>query len=168
MRRHPGEGEAEVVVLAAFGPRGIIASSFSTRSYTAAFSWLEEILERRRLRALRIGEVTNLYWREPRRLVVELDLTGLTRFRIRLYLWLVEHVHPGTVVTYGEVASALGTSPRAVGRALAANPFPPIVPCHRVLAKGGLGGFSGPIREKEALLRIERVLTSSPAWRRVA
>jgi len=168
MRRRLEEGEAEVVVLAAFGRGGIIASSFSTSSYAAAFSWLEDILDRRRSRALRIEEVTNLYWRDPRRLVEELDLSGLTQFQRRLYLWLVEHVHPGTVVTYGEVASALGTSPRAVGRALAANPFPPIVPCHRVLAKGGLGGFSGPIREKEALLRIERVLTSSPAWRRVA
>lgn len=45
--------------------------------------------------------------------------------------------------TYGEVAKALHNAPRAVGQACGANPFPVIVPCHRVIAtSGGLGGFA--------------------------
>jgi methylated-DNA-[protein]-cysteine S-methyltransferase len=46
--------------------------------------------------------------------------------------------------TYGEIAKALHNAPRAVGQACGANPFPVIVPCHRVVATaGGLGGFAG-------------------------
>jgi methylated-DNA-[protein]-cysteine S-methyltransferase len=45
--------------------------------------------------------------------------------------------------TYGEVAKALHNAPRAVGQACGANPFPLVVPCHRVIAAGGeLGGFA--------------------------
>lgn len=45
--------------------------------------------------------------------------------------------------TYGELAKALHNAPRAVGQACAANPFPLIIPCHRVIATGGgLGGFA--------------------------
>lgn len=49
----------------------------------------------------------------------------------------------GRTQTYGELASALNNAPRAVGQACGANPFPLVVPCHRVIAaNGGLGGFS--------------------------
>ena len=45
--------------------------------------------------------------------------------------------------TYGELAKALRNAPRAVGQACAANPFPPVVPCHRIIAaNGGIGGFA--------------------------
>ena len=46
--------------------------------------------------------------------------------------------------TYGEVAKAIKNAPRAVGQACGANPYPLVVPCHRVVAAGGgLGGFGG-------------------------
>ncbi|MCK6405308.1 MAG: methylated-DNA--[protein]-cysteine S-methyltransferase [Rhodocyclaceae bacterium] len=49
----------------------------------------------------------------------------------------------GTTRTYGEVAKSLANAPRAVGQACGANPFPLVVPCHRVIATGGgLGGFN--------------------------
>jgi len=49
----------------------------------------------------------------------------------------------GDVLTYAEVARRIGSAPRAVGQACGANPFPLIVPCHRIVATGGgLGGFS--------------------------
>lgn len=49
----------------------------------------------------------------------------------------------GITRTYGEVAKSLSNAPRAVGQACGANPFPLVVPCHRVIATGGgLGGFS--------------------------
>jgi len=49
----------------------------------------------------------------------------------------------GEVMTYGEVAKKLGSSPRAVGNACRANHIPLIIPCHRVIAASGLGGFAG-------------------------
>lgn len=49
----------------------------------------------------------------------------------------------GATHTYGDVARALNNAPRAVGQACGANPYPLVVPCHRVVAaNGGLGGFS--------------------------
>jgi methylated-DNA-[protein]-cysteine S-methyltransferase len=48
----------------------------------------------------------------------------------------------GATLTYGQVARRLGTGPRAVGQACGANWFPLVIPCHRVVASGGLGGFA--------------------------
>ncbi len=49
----------------------------------------------------------------------------------------------GETRTYGDLARDLGSSPRAVGGACGRNPLPLVIPCHRVVAKTGLGGFSG-------------------------
>jgi methylated-DNA-[protein]-cysteine S-methyltransferase len=66
-------------------------------------------------------------------------------------------------LSYGELAKRLHTSARAVGNACRANPVPLIVPCHRVIAKNGIGGFSGathggPIQRKRWLLQHEGAL----------
>ena len=64
----------------------------------------------------------------------------------------------GETVTYGEIAAGVGSpgAARAVGAALARNPWPILVPCHRVLGKGGgLVGFGKGIDAKEALLEFE-------------
>ena len=56
---------------------------------------------------------------------------------------VVRQVPRGRVTTYGAIADALQNSPRAVGQACGANPYPVVVPCHRVIACGGeLGGFA--------------------------
>lgn len=67
-------------------------------------------------------------------------------------------IPPGEVRTYGELARRLGTSPRAVGRANAANPLPLLIPCHRVVAEAGPGGYSGGdgLATKVWLLEHER------------
>ncbi len=67
----------------------------------------------------------------------------------------------GQVRTYGELASELGTSPRALGGACGRNPIPVIVPCHRVLAADrSLGGYSGMdgVETKRFLLALEGAL----------
>lgn len=66
----------------------------------------------------------------------------------------------GQATTYGELAQQLSSSPRAVGQACGANPLPLIIPCHRVVAKNGAGGFmhhasGAPIAIKDWLLRHE-------------
>ena len=76
-----------------------------------------------------------------------------------------EHAIPrGSVSTYGAIAAHLGASgsARAVGRALATNPFPIIVPCHRAIrADGYLGGYQGGVEMKRALLEMEGVSLTS-------
>lgn len=63
----------------------------------------------------------------------------------------------GQTRTYGDIARELGAPAQAVGQACGGNPIPILIPCHRVLAAGGLGGFSGAggVEAKVALLRHE-------------
>ncbi len=65
-----------------------------------------------------------------------------TPFQLRVWRVLCE-IPPGHTLTYGELARRLETSPRAVGGACRANPVPLLIPCHRVVARNGLGGFAG-------------------------
>ncbi|WP_025322814.1 methylated-DNA--[protein]-cysteine S-methyltransferase [Deferrisoma camini] len=68
--------------------------------------------------------------------------SGASAFRLRVWETL-GRIPYGAVRTYGELARTLGTSPRAVGGACRANPLPIVVPCHRVVARSGLGGYAG-------------------------
>jgi methylated-DNA-[protein]-cysteine S-methyltransferase len=90
---------------------------------------------------------------------VPIDLGGVPDFHQRVYRAALA-IPPGRTLTYGAIAQQLGEpgSARAVGQALGANPFAPIVPCHRVLAAGGRqGGFSahGGAATKLKMLAIE-------------
>lgn len=58
----------------------------------------------------------------------------------------LQRIPAGSCATYGALAQELGTSPRAIGGACRANPVPLRIPCHRVVAADGLGGFSGFVR----------------------
>jgi methylated-DNA-[protein]-cysteine S-methyltransferase len=91
---------------------------------------------------------------------IELDMTAVPAFDRRVYE-TARTIPPGSTMTYGEIAKALGEEPmlaREVGVALSRNPFAPIVPCHRVVAAGGnLGGYSAPggAATKRRLLELE-------------
>jgi methylated-DNA-[protein]-cysteine S-methyltransferase len=90
---------------------------------------------------------------------VTLDMTGVPEFNQRVYE-AARLIRPGTTVTYGDIAGQLGVpgSARAVGQALGRNPFPIVVPCHRVVAADGKsGGFSAPggVSTKLRMLAIE-------------
>ncbi len=80
-----------------------------------------------------------------------------TPFRSRLRQALLA-IPWGQTLTYGALARQLGSSPRAVGQACRANPIPLLVPCHRVVSAGGVGGFMGRERSdiKRWLLEHER------------
>ncbi len=95
-------------------------------------------------------------------LEVVLDMARVSAFHQRVY-HVARRIPPGQTRTYGEVAQALGDPQlaRAVGQAMGANPFAPIVPCHRVMAAGGQpGGFSarGGAVTKLRMLGIEGAL----------
>jgi methylated-DNA-[protein]-cysteine S-methyltransferase len=108
-----------------------------------------------------IAAQLNAYFEDGSRgLDLNLDMSG-TAFQLRVWTALRE-IPPGRVVTYGELARQLGTSARAVGGACRANPCPVVVPCHRVVASNGLGGFAGDtsgrrLEAKRWLLRHEGV-----------
>jgi methylated-DNA-[protein]-cysteine S-methyltransferase len=75
----------------------------------------------------------------------DLDLDGIKGF-VRRTLTACREIPRGSVMTYGGLAAALGApgASRAVGNAMASNPFALIIPCHRVIRSGGgLGGFGG-------------------------
>ena len=75
-------------------------------------------------------------------------------FQEKMRLGLLE-IPPGETRTYGELAKRLGTAPRAMGQALGANPLPILIPCHRVVAATGIGGFSDGLTWKKRLLAFE-------------
>jgi len=98
---------------------------------------------------------------------IDIDMSRLPEFNQRVYA-IARAIPPGRTRTYGDIAAELGDPllARAVGQALGANPFPIVVPCHRVMAAGGKsGGFSAPggLATKLKLLEIERApLGGSP------
>lgn len=111
---------------------------------------LAEVVER--IRALMRGEKADLS-------DAPLDLARVPEFNARVYK-ITRRIPAGKTLTYGDIAVQLGDKllARDVGAALGKNPWPIIVPCHRVTAAGGkLGGFSarGGAQTKLKLLAIE-------------
>ena len=86
-----------------------------------------------------------------------IDFTKINRKTQQVYDAILK-IPFGKTITYGDLARTIDTSPRAVGRILSANPLPIIIPCHRVVASNGIGGFSAGIEWKINLLRHERCL----------
>jgi methylated-DNA-[protein]-cysteine S-methyltransferase len=87
---------------------------------------------------------------------VPLDLRG-TSFQVAVWESLLKISH-GKVTTYSDVAASIGkpSAVRAVGTAIGANPIPFIIPCHRVVGKGGgLTGYRGGLDLKSTLLQLE-------------
>jgi methylated-DNA-[protein]-cysteine S-methyltransferase len=111
-----------------------------------------------RIQALLKGEADDLA-------DIPLDDADLPDFNKRVYD-VARRIKPGATRTYGEIAKELGDPllAQSVGQALGRNPFPIIVPCHRVLAANGkTGGFSatGGVTTKFRMLAIERAKTDN-------
>ncbi|MBW8804843.1 MAG: methylated-DNA--[protein]-cysteine S-methyltransferase [Catenulisporales bacterium] len=95
-----------------------------------------------------------------------LDWYGVNGLRLTV-LKLLAAVPFGETVTYGDLAKGSGaglTASQAVGGIMGSNPLPIVVPCHRVLAADGLGGFGGGLRTKEWLLAWEGVIPPALDW----
>ena len=131
--------------------RGRLRRRFPNSSESAPSGEIEQAIER--IRALLSGTPVDLTR-------VPLDMSAVDPFERRVYA-VARTIPPGRTLTYGQIAARLGDRllARDVGQALGRNPFPIVVPCHRVLAAGGkLGGFSAPggIATKQRLLAIEQ------------
>jgi len=76
----------------------------------------------------------------------------------------LQAIPPGETRTYQDIARLAGGSARSVGGANGANPIPILIPCHRVVAMGGLGGYSGGdgLPTKRYLLDLEQRALASP------
>ncbi len=104
-----------------------------------------------------IDVLTRYFSGEAVGISVPLKFSGHTDFQRDVWRVATE-IRYGEVRTYGWVAARLGRAKtaRAVGGALAQNPFPVVIPCHRVVsADGSLGGFSAGLEWKKALLQLE-------------
>lgn len=94
-------------------------------------------------------------------ITIPVDLSSVTPF-CRDVLGIVARIPFGSVMTYGDIAAVLGekrghvVAAQAVGGAVKRNPAAMIIPCHRVVAKNGLGGYFGAEALKEKLLLFEK------------
>ncbi|EKE01089.1 MAG: hypothetical protein ACD_21C00223G0010 [uncultured bacterium] len=97
----------------------------------------------------------NKYFRNPK-----LQLKLFTQVKgtvLQQKIWnALQKIPCGKVVTYGELAQKIGTSPRVIGNACRRNPVPIVIPCHRVVAATGLGGYCGKVNKE--LLEIKKWL----------
>ncbi len=88
---------------------------------------------------------------------VKIKTGKLTPFQKKVFKF-VKTIPPGKTVTYKSVAEAINSHPIAVGQALKRNPLPLIVPCHRIIKKNSVGGFSYGLEIKKLLLNHEQNL----------
>ena len=152
----------------AWGARGVIGTQLpehddedTRRRMTRRFAGAIETAPTPEVRQAIAGIQSHLAGARADLTQIALDPTGLEPFQRRVYD-IARTIAPGATMTYGAIALELGEprASQAVGVALARNPFPIVVPCHRVLAAGGkLGGFSasGGVATKQRLLAIEGV-----------
>ena len=102
-------------------------------------------------------QLDEYFARERTQFEVPMELDG-TEFQKEVWREL-SRIPYGETISYGELARRVGRpkGPRAVGQANGKNPIPIIVPCHRVLASNGIGGYGGGLPMKRALLAVEGV-----------
>lgn len=91
---------------------------------------------------------------------VDIELTG-TPFQQQVWREL-QAIPAGQTLTYGQLAERIGSGARAVGNACRANRCPLVIPCHRVVAASGLGGFAGERSGRK--LEIKRWLLKHEGW----
>ncbi|MEZ6003389.1 MAG: methylated-DNA--[protein]-cysteine S-methyltransferase [Planctomycetota bacterium] len=151
----------EIAVL--HGDRGLCGIGLDGQAGFARFDrWRRKYAPDEELRmgpppAELVKQMREYFDRQRQAFDLPLDLRG-TDFQRRVWRAL-QAIPQGQIRTYGDLARDLGqpTASRAIGGANGANPVPIVVPCHRVVAQRGLGGFSGPIEWKQSLLELEGV-----------
>ncbi len=145
----------------AISPKGLLALEYPRATREEALAnlkgqWPEASLAQGAPKE--IGEQLQRYYAgEPVAFQVKLDLEGYTAFQRRVWQATLK-IPYGQTRTYSWIAEQIGSprASRAVGAALAKNPIPIIIPCHRVIRNdGGLGGYGGGLEMKQSLLEME-------------
>jgi methylated-DNA-[protein]-cysteine S-methyltransferase len=152
-------------VLAAVTPDGLVATAFTDSPHIRA-----AITARLRLTEAPtsahadgvLAQLSRYFAGELREFDLRVDWRLMSETQRRVLGTLYSTVPYGKVVTYGELAarSGSGIPPRGIGSIMGSNPIPIVVPCHRVVAGDGLGGFSGGtgVESKRRLLTLEGYL----------
>jgi O-6-methylguanine DNA methyltransferase len=111
--------------------------------------------------AVAASQVREYFAGRRRQFELDVDLQLVSDFTRRV-LEETRRIGYGKVATYHQVADRIGKphASRAVGNALGKNPVPIVIPCHRVVASDGLGGFTGGLSFKRKLLAIEGIETA--------
>lgn len=102
--------------------------------------------------AAKVSAQLSLYFWDPAHIFELPLLSGGTLFQQKIWQALSE-IPAGHTRSYGDLAREFKTSPRAIGSACRTNPIPIVVPCHRVVAKQGLGGFMGAERGRSIAMK---------------
>jgi methylated-DNA-[protein]-cysteine S-methyltransferase len=152
-------------VLAAVTADGLVATAFSDsphiRAAICARLGLAEEPTAARTDGIRT-QLSRYFAGELRDFDIDVDWRLMSEAQRRVLGTLYSTVRYGEVVTYGELAtrSGSGIPPRGIGSIMGSNPIPIVVPCHRVVAGDGLGGFSGGtgVESKRRLLTLEGYL----------
>lgn len=117
-------------------------------------------------RARHLARELDAYWDNPTHPFDLLFAPQGTPFQLRVWHAL-KAIPVGQPTTYGALAKQLGSAARAVGQACGSNPLPIVIPCHRVVAANGLGGFmhasaGAPLDMKTWLLKHEKDARAQP------
>ena len=161
----------DAIVAAPFGAVGIRTEAGSLRELVYLPPHFSEKEGRDALAAAAAQQVARYLADPDFRFSLPLPQSG-SAFQQRVWA-AIAAIPRGSVCTYGQVARLIGSAPRAVGQACGANFFPLMIPCHRVTAAGGLGGFSHHDDENGFHLGVKRWLlahegvTGSP-WRQAS
>jgi methylated-DNA-[protein]-cysteine S-methyltransferase len=171
MNSQPGSEIFSAIVAAPFGAVGIRTEADSVRELVYLPPHFAEKDALDAAAELAAAQVTR-YFADPD-FVFSLPLMEAgSAYQQRVWT-AISAIARGTVRTYGQVARDIGSAPRAVGQACGANWFPLVIPCHRVTAAGGLGGFANHDDEHGFHLSVKRWLlrhegaTASP-WQQQA
>jgi len=150
------------VIYIASSEKGVCKISLTLDSASEFKSWIKkhfgefEIVESKKKNKDAIDQIKLYLARKLKKFDLEIDMLG-TEFQKKVWIETMK-IPYGETISYSDLARKIRreNSQRAVGNALASNPLPIIVPCHRVIASdGSLGGYSGGIKIKEFLLRLE-------------
>jgi methylated-DNA-[protein]-cysteine S-methyltransferase len=171
MNSQPGSEIFSAIVAAPFGAVGIRTEADSVRELVYLPPHFAEKDALDAAAELAAAQVTR-YFADPD-FVFSLPLMEAGSVYQQRVWTAISAIARGTVRTYGQVARDIGSAPRAVGQACGANWFPLVIPCHRVTAAGGLGGFANHDDEHGFHLSVKRWLlrhegaTASP-WQQQA
>ena len=151
-------------VLAAVTDDGLVATAFTDSPHIRAAIAARLGLPQAESTALDgvLAQLRQYFAGTRREFNVKVDWRLMSEAQRRVLGTLYATVPYGKVVTYGELASRSGSGipPRGIGSIMGSNPIPIVVPCHRVVAGDGLGGFSGGtgVESKRRLLTLEGYL----------
>ncbi|BAO87264.1 methylated-DNA--[protein]-cysteine S-methyltransferase [Caballeronia cordobensis] len=130
----------DAVIDAPFGKVGIRADDVSVREIVYLPGDIESIAPRKPLALEAVAQIRAYFAAPSMRFDLPIAIRG-TAFQQRVWRGIAG-IEAGQVWTYGQLAREIGSVPRAVGQACGSNPLPIVIPCHRVVASGGIGGFA--------------------------